>query len=33
MEVESNSFGRDHGREHSDDRLNRIQDPQGVLGN
>ena len=31
MEVDSNSFGRDHGREHPGDGLDRIQDPQGVL--
>ena len=30
--VDSNSFGRDHGHEHPGDGLDRIQDPQGVLG-
>ena len=31
LDVDCNSFGRDHGREHPGDRLDRIQNPQGVL--
>ena len=32
MDVDANSFDGDHGREHPGDGLDRIQDPQGVLG-
>ena len=29
--VDSNKFGRVHGREYPGDGLDRIQDPQGIL--
>ena len=32
MDVGSNGFDRDYGREYPGDGLHRIQDPQGVHG-
>ena len=32
MDGDSNIFGRDYGREHPGDGLDRIQDPQGICG-